>query len=95
MNNEILLAIAAASLTFVLFLLVGALLSLLLDDRVTGSGSPPRLKGLTRTFITLIITALLSLLLFWTNLRISGLAHWINGGASAGTTAIPTLDLDS
>jgi hypothetical protein len=84
-------------LFFVLFALVGALLSLFLDDWALTRGPGRGVRRLAKALITLIITAILTLLIFWTNVRLSGPISWLGEGTGANPSSgtSPTLDIDS
>jgi hypothetical protein len=97
MINNLSFLLVSACLLFVLFALVGAILSHFFHGREVTDARGQQLQRLTRAVITFIITALLTLLIFWTNLRLSGAVNWLGAGPGANhsPTARPMLDIDS
>lgn len=81
MFDNVYFLIMLASIIFFLAILVGAIVTAFLDSR------------LLRLITTTIMTALFTLLILWTNVRISGNVVWFRDQTGASSTNSPVNDI--
>jgi hypothetical protein len=75
----------------------GLLSTVIIDNRSSSRKQNQKLTGFARSISTVLITALITILIFWTNIRLTGKNNWFGNQTKNNTSSLtaPTATPDS